>query len=162
MPRSHRYELTVTWTGDRGEGTATYRSYDRDNEVTAPGKPAIAGSSDPAFRGAADRWNPEELLVASLSQCHLLWYLHLCARAGIVVTGYVDHPLGTMTESPGGGGRFTEVLLRPRVTITDPDRRAEAGALHAEAHRLCFVANSVNFLVRHEPSTHVAGAAPAT
>ncbi|WP_026405005.1 OsmC family protein [Actinomadura rifamycini] len=151
MPKTHRYEVSVTWTGNTGAGTGSYRAFERAHEIRAAGKPPIAGSSDPAFRGDPARWNPEELLVASLSECHMLWFLHLCATAGIVVTAYTDDPLGTMVETAGGGGRFEEVVLRPRVTLDDPARADEAAGLHARAHELCFIANSVNFPVRHEP-----------
>jgi organic hydroperoxide reductase OsmC/OhrA len=154
--RRHRYELTVAWTGNRGQGTATYRAYSRDHEVSAGGKPAIGGSSDPAFRGDAQRWSPEELLLAALSQCHMLWYLHLCARAGIVVTGYVDTPEATLLESAGGSGRFVEATLRPRIALADPGREGEAAGLHGRAHDLCFVAQSVNFPVSCRPSFEMA------
>jgi organic hydroperoxide reductase OsmC/OhrA len=155
MSRTHRYELTVTWTGDRGEGTSAYRSYSRSHEVSADGRRLIEGSPDPVFRGDAERWNPEQLLVAALSQCHMLSYLHLCAVAGVVVTGYVDHPLGTMQESAGSGGRFVEVLLRPEVTVASADMTRRAEVLHEDAHRACFIAASVNFPVRHEPTVVV-------
>jgi organic hydroperoxide reductase OsmC/OhrA len=155
MATTHEYEVQVTWTGNRGEGTSGYRAYSRAHEVSAAGKAVIHGSSDPAFRGDRDRWNPEELLVASVSQCHMLWYLHLCAVAGVVVTGYVDRPIGTMQESTDQGGRFVEVVLRPRVTVAAPEMVARAEALHEEAHRECFVANSVNFPVRHQPEVLV-------
>ncbi|MEV4628551.1 OsmC family protein [Micromonospora sp. NPDC049523] len=152
MPRtSHRYALELTWTGDRGSGTADYRGYSRAHEVTAPGLPPLLGSADPTFRGEAGRWNPEQLLVAALSQCHLLAYLHVCAVAGVVVTGYVDRPEGVLTRTSGGGGHFTEVVLRPRVTVAAADQVDRARDLHSEANRQCFVANSVNFPVRHEP-----------
>lgn len=156
MPqKKHRYELTVVWTGNLGEGTANYRAYARDHEVTAEGRPAIAGSSDPTFRGDPMRWNPEQLLVASLSQCHLLWYLHLCAVSGVVVMAYEDHPQGVMTQTGDGGGRFTEVVLRPAVTVADESMTATARELHDRAHELCFIANSVNFPVHHRPEIHV-------
>ena len=79
----HRYDVTVTWTGNDGEGTKSYRSYRRDHDVDAPGRPTVPGSSDPAFRGDPSRWNPEQLLVAALSQCHMLSYLHQCAANGV-------------------------------------------------------------------------------
>ncbi|QFG21028.1 OsmC family protein [Actinomadura sp. WMMB 499] len=150
-PKRHRYEVSVTWTGNTGTGTSSYRAFERAHEVRAAGKPPIAGSADPAFRGDPARWNPEELLVASLSECHMLWFLHLCASAGIVVTAYTDEPLGTMVETADGGGRFEEVVLRPRAVLADPARAGETAALHERAHGLCFIANSVNFPVRHEP-----------
>jgi len=151
--RTHRYDTVVTWTGDRGTGTSGYRDYSRDHDVSAADCAVIAGSSDPAFRGDPARWNPEQLLVASLSQCHLLWYLHLCAEAGIVVTGYVDRAQGTMAEH-GRGGRFTGVVLRPEVTVTSPDMVDAALRLHDDAHEACYVASSVNFPVTHEPRIH--------
>jgi organic hydroperoxide reductase OsmC/OhrA len=154
MTRTHRYELTVAWTGNRGAGTADYRAYARTHEVTADGKAAIAGSSDPVFRGDRDRWNPEELLVAALSQCHMLAYLHLCAVNGVVVTAYTDRPTGTMAETADGGGHFVEVVLQPEVTVAEPDQIERAQALHKEAHEKCFIASSVNFPVRHEPAAH--------
>lgn len=155
--RAHHYRLEVDWTGNRGQGTSGYRAYDRSHQVGGEGKPPIPGSSDPAFRGEPDRWNPEELLVASLSQCHMLWFLHLAAVAGVVVVAYTDQPEGTMIEDlPSGGGRFSEVVLRPLVTVADAAMVERAGALHERAHQLCYIANSVNFLVRHEPVTAVA------
>ncbi|MQA03206.1 MAG: OsmC family peroxiredoxin [Streptosporangiales bacterium] len=156
MAKTHSYELTVTWAGNRGTGTSGYRDYGREHEVTAEGPPPLAGTADPAFRGDKDRWNPEQLLVASLSQCHMLWYLHLCAVAGVVVTGYVDEPLGTMAQTPEGGGHFTDVVLRPQVTVSDPAMVERAEAQHPKAHELCFIANSVNFPVRTEPVTKTA------
>ena len=149
--RTHRYELALVWTGNRGEGTASYRAYSRDHEVTADGRPAIPGSSDPAFRGDPARWNPEQLLVASLSECHLLEYLHLCSVSGVVVVAYEDNPDGVMTETEDGGGRFTEVTLRPLVTVADASMTDAALDLHGRAHELCFIASSVGFPVRHEP-----------
>jgi organic hydroperoxide reductase OsmC/OhrA len=154
---THTYATTVTWTGNRGTGTSGYRAYDRAHEVTAVGVPPIAGSSDPAFRGDPSRWNPEQLLLAALSQCHLLAYLHACAVAGVVVTSYTDHAQGSMTQTPDGGGHFTEVVLHPRVEVASPGMADAAVKLHEEAHRTCFIANSVNFPVRHEPVVTVAG-----
>ncbi len=155
MHAEHTYELRLEWTGNRGSGTSSYSAYGRDNEIASPGKPVIAGSSDPAFRGDAQRWNPEELLVASLSQCHMLWYLHLAAAGGIVVTAYLDTPVGLMHENPDGSGRFTEVLLRPEVTLADAAARERAASLHDDAGKMCFIARSVSFPVRHEPVTVV-------
>jgi organic hydroperoxide reductase OsmC/OhrA len=155
VARTHSYDVSVTWTGNRGTGTSGYRDYARDHDVTAAGVPPIAGSSDPAFRGDPGRWNPELELTAALSQCHMLWFLHLCAVAGVVVTGYADDARGTMAETDDGGGRFTEVVLRPQVTVASADMTERAQALHAEANAKCFIANSVSFPVRHEPSVTV-------
>lgn len=145
MSREHHYSTTVTWTGDLGEGTAGYRAYSRDHEVSAGDKPPLPGSSDPAFRGDAARWSPEDLLVASLAQCHMLWFLHLCAVNGIVVTAYTDEATGVMEETADGAGRFTSVTLHPAVTLADPALADKTAELHEQAHRLCFIANSVNF-----------------
>jgi organic hydroperoxide reductase OsmC/OhrA len=159
MPRTHSYGVWITWTGNRGTGTSEYRAYDRDHDVTADGRPVIAASSEPLFRGDPARWNPELELVAALSQCHMLWYLHLCAAAGVIVTSYTDHAAGTMTEADDGGGRLTGVVLRPQVTVASPQMTETAASLHAEAHTKCFIANSVNFPVRHEPIITIAGTA---
>jgi organic hydroperoxide reductase OsmC/OhrA len=156
--RTHRYDLTMTWTGNRGTGTSGYRDFGRDHEIAADGRPVIEGSSDPVFRGDKTRWNPELELVAALSQCHMLSYLHACATAGVAVTAYDDAPYGLMAETEDGGGHFTEVLLRPRVTIADADMAEKAMTLHEDASEKCFIASSVNFPVRHEPAVTVAGA----
>lgn len=160
IDRTHRYTVAVVWTGNLGEGTAAYRAYGRDHEVAAPTKPTIPGSSDPAFRGDATRWNPEELLVAALSQCHMLAFLHLAADAGVVVTAYQDRAEGSMAEDGAGGGRFTEVVLRPQVTVADAAVVDRVDALHHRAHELCFIASSVNFPVRCEPATSAMTSAP--
>lgn len=147
-----RYSVTVEWTGNTGSGTTSYVGYERRYEISADGrKPRIEGSSDPAFRGDPTRWNPEELLVASLSSCHKLWYLHLCAVVGVVVLEYVDHAEGFMEEGADGSGHFQRVILRPEVKITPGSDILKAQELHAEAHAKCFIANSVNFPVDHEP-----------
>jgi organic hydroperoxide reductase OsmC/OhrA len=155
MKGEHKYLLQLTWTGNRGTGTSGYRDYDRAHSIRIKGKPELKGSSDPAFRGDATRYNPEELLVASLSSCHMLWYLHLCAEAGVVVSNYQDEATGTMIETPDGGGKFSEVTLFPIVTISDPNHQELAKQLHQRAHQLCFIANSVNFPVLHQPSVFV-------
>jgi organic hydroperoxide reductase OsmC/OhrA len=154
--REHRYSVTVTWRGNRGTGTSNYRSYARDHEIAADAKPAINGSADPQFHGDRTRWNPEELLVAALSSCHQLWYLHLAAAAGIVVTDYVDHAEGVMDEDADGSGRFVRVVLHPAVTVAAGSDVTRAAALHHTAHEKCFIANSVNFPVVCEPSIVVA------
>jgi len=151
--RQHRYTVANVWTGNQGSGTSAYRAYSRDHEISAAGKSApIAGSSDPLFRGDPARYNPEELLVAALSACHMLWVLHLCADAGIVVTAYTDEALGEVVEHADGSGEFTRVVLRPRMTLADPARTADALAIHHRAHQVCLLARSMNFPVEHEPS----------
>jgi organic hydroperoxide reductase OsmC/OhrA len=147
----HHYEIAVEWTGNRGEGTSTYRGYGRSHVVSADGLPEIEATADPAFLGSTEAWNPEQLFLAALSQCHLLTYLALCARHGVSVTAYVDQPVGTMASEPTGGGRFTDVLLRPQVTVAAADQAQRARDLHEQAHRLCFIAQSVSCPVRHEP-----------
>lgn len=149
----HTYPIRMRWTGNTGAGTREYRGYERAHEYIVEGKPTIPGSSDPAFRGDGTRWNPEELLVMSLSSCHMLWYLHLCATHNVSVIDYVDDAVGTMVETADTGGHFTDVVLRPRVTIEAGGDLALAESLHDRAHHLCFVANSVKFPVRCEPAT---------
>jgi organic hydroperoxide reductase OsmC/OhrA len=151
MSKTHKYETTVRWTGNLGTGTSGYKDFGRNHEISAPGKPVIPASSDPAFRGDATRYNPEDLLVASLSTCHMLWYLHLCAVNKVVVLDYEDHASGTMEEAADGGGRFLEVTLRPQITITRESDLETAQRLHHDAHEKCYVANSVNFPVGCEP-----------
>lgn len=151
----HHYALDLAWQGNRGTGTSGYRDYGRDVVLRAAGKPDLLGSADPTFRGDATRWNPEELLLAALGQCHLLSYLHSAVLHGVVVTAYVDSPVGTMAQS-GQGGHFTSVTLRPEVTITDPAQVDLAREIHGEASRNCFIAASVNFPVHHEPVIRLA------
>jgi organic hydroperoxide reductase OsmC/OhrA len=150
--KQHHYSVEVRWTGNLGEGTKGYRSYARTHDISSGLKPTIPGSSDPAFRGDADRWNPEDLMVAAVSACHKLWYLHLCAVAGVNVVGYVDHAEGTMIEDAARGGYFSGVTLRPEVTVTADSDMEKAAALHHAAHEKCFIANSVNFPIACEPS----------
>ncbi|WP_276347884.1 OsmC family protein [Daejeonella sp. JGW-45] len=149
MSAQHNYQLTVKWTGNTGTGTSGYRAFERSHTIQAGNKPEIAGSSDPSFRGDKSRYNPEELLLASLSSCHMLWYLHLCAEAGVIVTGYEDHATGKMTEMESGSGQFTEVTLNPKVTVSDIAMAGKANELHKKANEMCFIARSVNFPVRH-------------
>ncbi len=148
----HSYDVTVTWTGDDGEGTANYRSFRRDHTVTAEGRPDLAGSADPTFRGDATRWNPEQLLVAAVSQCHMLWYLHLCATNKVVVTGYVDPAHGELAVNDDGSGQFTSVTLHPAVTVAEAAMVERAVSLHDDAPGFCFIARSLNFPVHHEPT----------
>ncbi|MDF1750601.1 MAG: OsmC family protein [Alphaproteobacteria bacterium] len=148
---THYYEVTIEWTGNLGQGTTDYKSYSRNHTISALEKPPILGSSDPSFKGDANRWNPEDMLVASLSACHKLWYLNLCAIAGVVVTAYEDAATGVMVEDAQRGGYFTDVVLHPKVTITDGSSEDLALRLHHQAHEKCFIANSVNFPVRCEP-----------
>jgi organic hydroperoxide reductase OsmC/OhrA len=155
VSKQHGYQVTVRWTGDRGTGTDSHRTYSRDHDVSADGPAVIAGSSDPGFRGDAGRWNPEQLFLASVSQCHMLWYLSLAAEAGVVVTGYRDEATATMVEEPSGAGQFTEMTLHPQVTITDPAHEGRAQQLHHRAGEMCFIARSVNFPVRHQATVSV-------
>ncbi len=145
--KQHAYGTTVRWSAEGGQGTTNYGAYRRDHTIGVEGKAPIAASSDPSFRGDATRYNPEELLVASLSSCHLLWYLHLCATNGVTVLQYTDDAIGMMEENADGSGRFVRVELRPRVTVAPKCDRQRALALHEKAHHLCFIARSVNFAV---------------
>jgi organic hydroperoxide reductase OsmC/OhrA len=157
MTRTHHYTTSIRWTGNTGQGTSGYKSYERAHEIQVSGKPAIPGSSDPTFRGDPARYNPEEMFIAALSSCHMLWYLHLCADAGVVVTAYEDHAEGTMEESATGGGRFIKVTLMPHVRVTHASAVERANALHDRAHELCFIANSVNFPVAHQAIVEAEG-----
>jgi organic hydroperoxide reductase OsmC/OhrA len=155
MIKEHHYKSTVHWTGNKGAGTGGYTGYERSHQISIENKPDILGSSDPAFRGDKTKHNPEDLLVSSLSSCHMLWYLHLCAEAGVVVMDYIDHATGIMTETEEGGGYFTQVTLNPVVTVLDESMIYSANDLHAKANERCFIANSVNFPVYHNPMTKI-------
>jgi organic hydroperoxide reductase OsmC/OhrA len=155
MIGEHHYRLRAEWTGDRGTGTSGYRDYDRAVKLTVAGKPDLLASSDKPFRGDPSRWNPEDLLLAALSECHLLSYLHACVQAGVVVVGYEDDASGRMVEDGHGGGAFAEVVLRPRVVVAEESMTDAATAAHHQAHEWCFIASSVNFPVRVEPEVSV-------
>ena len=146
----HHYKATIAWTGNTGEGTRSYRGFSRDYDIIIPQRPVLKGSSDPAFRGDASRHNPEDLLLAAISACHMLWYLHLAVGAGVVVTDYVDEAEAEMAMNPDGSGQFVSATLRPRVTIAAGDENV-AKALHHDANAKCFIARSLNFPVHHEP-----------
>jgi organic hydroperoxide reductase OsmC/OhrA len=152
MKKEHQYTLTIKWTGNTGSGTSSYTAYERSHSILVEGKPEILASSDPNFRGDVSRHNPEELLVASLSSCHMLWYLHLCSENGIVVLNYSDRPTGKMIETTEGGGHFTEVILHPEVVVEKATMIEQANELHKKANQLCFIANSCNFPVHHQPT----------
>ena len=143
--KEHLYTLKVKWTGNLGTGTSGYRNYSRNHEIQAPGKPVISGSSDPAFRGDPDKYNPEDLFVSTLSTRHMLWYLHLCSASQITVVAYEDVPVGLMVEDEKGSGRFKKVTLRPSVVIKEKEKLELAESLHHEAHAYCFITGSVNF-----------------
>ncbi|UKA48060.1 OsmC family protein [Arthrobacter sp. FW305-123] len=149
----HHYALTVRWTGNLGEGTASYRGYSRDHDIEISGLPTLKGSADPTFHGDRTRYNPEQLLLAALSQCHMLSFLHVAVKHGVVVTGYEDNAEGLMKLNRDGSGQFESVTLKPHVTITDPAQAELVPQLHHEANEVCFIARSVNFPVLHEPMT---------
>jgi len=149
--RPHSYKLNLKWVGNQGSGTSVYAGYSRNHEYRSGAKPMIAGSSDPAFRGDPDRWNPEELLLAAVASCHKLVYLHLCHDHGVNVTAYEDDATGAMVETTQGGGHFTNVTLHPKVTISATSDAQKAHALHHDVSALCFIAQSVNFPIHHHP-----------
>jgi len=153
--KTHQYQTKITWTGNKGEGTVGYKGYERSHTVSITHKQDILASSDIPFHGDGTKHNPEDFLLASLSSCHMLWYLHLCADAGVIVVAYIDDAEGAMAEKPGGGGHFTEVMLHPVVTVTEASMVDMANALHDKAHEKCFIANSVNFEVKHQPVCQV-------
>jgi organic hydroperoxide reductase OsmC/OhrA len=151
MSKEHQYKTNLVWTGNKGSGTMDYRSYDRDFVVSIENKPQIAGSSDSAFMGDKTKYNPEDLLLSSISSCHMLWYLHLCAKHEIVVLDYTDNAIGIMIENADGSGLFKEVTLQPEVLISKKDQIELANSLHKDANKMCFIANSLNFPIKHEP-----------
>jgi organic hydroperoxide reductase OsmC/OhrA len=158
----HTYRAELSWTGAGQTGTTSYTAYSRDHEVRFPGKPSLPGSSDPAFRGDPQRYNPEELLLGALAQCHMLWFLHLAAQDGVVVVDYADEAVGTMRVEAAGAGQFTQAFLHPRVTVRDDAGTvddARLARLHRRAGEHCFIQRSVNFPVHTEPVPvrHVAG-----
>ncbi len=155
MNREHQYTVSIKWTGNKGEGTVGYRKYSRDHELIVDGKAIVPLSSDPTFRGDSSRLNPEELLLSSLSSCHMLWYLHLCSENGVVVKEYIDHAEAIMEEGIDASGAFSKVILHPEIRIVNRDNLNIADQLHHEAHNLCFIANSVNFEVLVQPSISV-------
>jgi organic hydroperoxide reductase OsmC/OhrA len=157
MNKEHFYTLTVRWTGNTGNGTLSYYAYERNHIISADSKESIHASADPAFRGDKTKYNPEELLLASLSSCHMLWFLHLCADNGVIVVDYIDNPTGIMEETENGGGKFKEVTLNPIVTVKETTSLDKLEDLHKRANDLCFIANSVNFTVKHNAKGKASG-----
>lgn len=151
MKGQHNYTATIKWTGNKGKGTSNYKEFERSYIINIDNKPTILCSSDPAFRGDKTKYNPEELLLSSLSSCHMLWYLHLCSESNIIVNKYIDNAKGIMIEKPNGSGYFSEVSLNPIVTVSENSMIEKANELHKKANELCFIANSVNFKVFHNP-----------
>jgi len=149
--KMHHYKSRIEWTGNKGAGTFDYRSYSRNHNIAVDGKADIGGSSDSSFRGDAARHNPEDLFVSSIAACHMLWYLHLCADNGVVVLAYEDEVEGMMSINSDGSGRFEEVVLKPRITISPASDETKALELHKQAHQMCFIANSCNFDITHKP-----------
>ena len=153
--KQHEFRVAIQWTGNLGTGTSGYASYSRNHELSAPGKSTRIEGSSAVARGDHSRYNPEELLVGALSACHMMWVLHLCADAGIVITEYADAPVGEMAEHPDGSGEFTRVVLKPRMVIADVARVEEAQAMHARDHHVCCLARSMNFPVENQPTVTV-------
>ncbi|MCU1632013.1 MAG: peroxiredoxin [Micrococcaceae bacterium] len=150
--QEHHYSARLRWTGNHGSGTAGYRSYSRDHQIEVDGPGLLLGTADPTFHGSRDRWNPEQLLLTAVAQCHMLSYLHVAVTAGVIVTAYTDTPTGTMRLNRDGSGEFTGIVLRPHVEVDDAGQVALADSLHAEANRLCFIARSISFPVLHQPT----------
>ncbi|WP_104118537.1 OsmC family protein [Arthrobacter sp. B1805] len=151
--QEHHYSARIRWTGNLGSGTSGYRSYSRDHEVDVDGPGLLLGTADPTFHGTKERWNPEQLLLAAVAQCHMLSYLHVAVKNGVIVTGYRDTATGSLRLNRDGSGEFTGVVLRPHVELQDESQASLADSLHGEANRLCFIARSVNFPVHHEPTS---------
>lgn len=143
----HDYTARVAWTGNTGQGTLDYHGYLRTWDIKTEGKSVVHCSNDPLLGGDAGLHNPEDLLIASVSSCHMLWYLHLASTAGVVVVAYEDNPVGTGELGSDGAGRFVSVTLRPTITLAPGMDRARADAVHGQIHRYCFIARSLNFPV---------------
>lgn len=156
--KNHHYKVDIKWTGNSGKGTSNYTGYERSHTISTNEKDCIYGSSDPSFRGDKTKYNPEELFLASLSACHMLWFLHLCSDANIIVIDYADKATGMMQETKDGGGRFTEATLHPNVVVSDASMINKANELHHEANKLCYIANSCNFPIHHKPNCKAANA----
>ena len=148
---NHHYSINLNWTGNRGTGNSSYKAYGRDHSGTAVGVPVLLGSADATFHGNRERWNPEQLLVTALAQCHMLSYLHVALTHRVVITKYEDTATGTLILNPDGSGQFESVTLHPKILVADAATEALALALHAEAAAKCVIARSVNFPVHHEP-----------
>tara|TARA_R110002096_G_scaffold428478_4_gene640220 strand:- start:5961 stop:6440 length:480 start_codon:yes stop_codon:yes gene_type:complete len=155
MSKNHHYSASINWTGNKGSGTSSYRDYERSYDIAIEGKPVIKASSDPAFLGDETKHNPEDLFLASISSCHMLWFLHLCAQAGVIVSSYHDEATGTMEEEKDGKGRFVEVVLAPKVEVEHEEMIEKANALHKKANEMCFIANSCNFKIVHQAEAFV-------
>jgi organic hydroperoxide reductase OsmC/OhrA len=153
--KQHNYKVCLQWTGNSGAGTMDYKSYSRDHRINVDGKLELMASSDKAFRGNPKLYTPEDMLVASVSSCHMLWYLHLCAVNGVAVVGYKDNATGIMNENPDGSGKFEEITLHPEIVVTGIDMVEKATALHLDANKMCFIASSLNFPVKHVPTIKV-------
>ncbi|PKD20015.1 peroxiredoxin [Salegentibacter salinarum] len=152
--KKHQYELSVEWTGNQGNGTLNYKSYNRDHSISAEGKyTEIMASAEPAFLGDKTKYNPEDLFLSSIAACHMLWYLHLCSKHKIVVIAYLDNATGVMEEAANGSGKFTKVCLNPKVKVAEQSMITKATELHKEAGKMCFIANSCNFDIEHNPTT---------
>lgn len=147
--KEHCYQISIEWTGNKGKGTLDYKSYERSHSISVENKKTILASSDPAFLGDITKHNPEELFLSSLSSCHMLWFLHLCTENNVIVHKYIDNPIGTMKETKNGGGQFTEVTLYPTVVVEDQKSLKKLNKIHEQANKLCFIANSVNFKIKH-------------
>ena len=152
MNTQHHYKVAIKWTGNQGTGTSNYKQFERSYKIQIENKADIHGSSDPEFRGDRTKHNPEELLLASVSSCHMLWYLHLCSEAKIIVTDYIDNATATLEETESGSGKFTSITLQPTITLTEQSMVEEATELHKKANEFCFVSNSLNFKVDHQPT----------
>lgn len=150
MSKEHFYNLSIKWTGNKDDGTTNYRTYDRSYTISGENKEELFASSDPAYRGDKTKYNPEELLVAAISGCHMLWFLHLCSVNGVIVVDYMDNPTGTLEVDETGAGQMKEVTLNPVATVTHASMTDKLEDLHNQANKLCFIARSVNFPVHHK------------
>lgn len=154
MSKLQEYKSKLYWTGNKGTGTSAYKAYDRTWRLEIDGKPKIDCSNDPILGGDPSKYNPEDMLISALSSCHMLWYLHLCSQAGVVVLSYADEPVGYGELEATGKGKFTSAILRPKIEITPESDAKAALEIHEQIHEYCFIARSVNFPVTYEPEIY--------
>lgn len=152
---NHLFKATLNWSSNKKQEETISKFYNKSHQIKIEGKPVLDISAAKAFKGDPSLYNPEDLLLSSLVSCHMMSYLYVCSQNGIEVLEYSDNAEATLEVSPDGSGRFTEVRLKPKVKISNPDKVELALELHTKANKLCFIANSCNFPVLHEASFEV-------
>jgi organic hydroperoxide reductase OsmC/OhrA len=150
---SNKFNVGLTWLSQNKN--FTYNEYSREYTIHAEGKPELIGTAAPEYKGSHEHYNPEDMLIASLSACHMLSYLALAANSKIQVLSYQDQAEGSLIKD-GMSMKFNEVILKPHVVISQDSDQEKALSLHDKAHHICFIANSVNFSVLIQPQIAIA------